>query len=551
MTTTHPTPATESRESASILPLFIGLMITMLLASLNNTVLASALPTIVGELHGVEHLTWVVTAYILASTITMPIYGKLSDLLGRKPLLIAAILIFVGGSVVGGLADDMTSLIVARAVQGLGGGGLIILAQAAIADVVPARERGKYMGIMGGVFAFSSVAGPLLGGWLTEGPGWRWAFWINIPLGVLALAATVFFLHLPKRELVSRPRLDYLGMVFMTVATSALVLVGTWGGSQFEWASPQIIGLGIAAVVSAALFVFVESKASQPIIPLALFKSRNFTLTTIAGLVMSVPMFGVIGYMPTYLQMAGGVTATEAGLLMIPMMGGLLLTSIVTGQIISKTGRYKIIPIIGALILATGLALLGTVHGASSMILICVFLGVIGIGLGASLQILTLIAQNSFPLAMVGTATASSNYFRQVGATLGSAVVGSVFSMRLLDLIAQKLPGGTGAGDGTSSLTPAIVAGLPDAVRLPIIEAYNEALVPLFLWMVPLAVVSAIILCFVVEKPLATQIEQEIPAQSVGEGQVSPIDLVDADAGASEGADSDPSALTGTGARRS
>ena len=519
--------STESKTAKSIIPLFIGLMITMLLASLNNTVLASALPTIVGELHGVEHLTWVVTAYILASTITMPIYGKLSDLLGRKPLLIAAILIFIGGSVVGGLATDMTSLIAARAIQGLGGGGLIILAQAAIADVVPARERGKYMGIMGGVFAFSSVAGPLLGGWLTEGPGWRWSFWINLPLGAVALVATILFLHLPKRQLSSRPRLDYLGMALMTIATSALVLVGTWGGSQFEWASPQIIGLGIAAILAAALFVFVESKASQPIIPLALFKDRNFTLTTIAGLVMSIPMFGVIGYMPTYLQMAGGVTATEAGLLMIPMMGGLLLTSVLTGQIISKTGRYKIIPIMGAVILAAGLVLMGTVHSTSSMIFICIYLGVIGVGLGASLQILTLIAQNSFPVAMVGTATASSNYFRQVGATLGSAVVGSVFSMRLLDLIASKLPEGTGAGDGTSSLTPAIVAGLPDAVRIPIIEAYNEALVPLFLWMAPLALISAIILFFVVEKPLATQVEREIPAQSVGEGQVAPMDLVD------------------------
>ena len=525
--------STKSKTAQSIIPLFIGLMITMLLASLNNTVLASALPTIVGELHGVEHLTWVVTAYILASTITMPIYGKLSDLLGRKPLLIAAILIFIGGSVVGALATDMTSLIVARAIQGLGGGGLIILAQAAIADVVPARERGKYMGIMGGVFAFSSVAGPLLGGWLTEGPGWRWSFWINLPLGVLALLATIFFLHLPKRELSVRPRLDYSGMALMTIATSALVLVGTWGGSQFEWVSPQIIGLAVAAILSAALFVFVESKASQPIIPLALFKDRNFTLTTIAGLVMSIPMFGVIGYMPTYLQMAGGVTATEAGLLMIPMMGGLLLTSVLTGQIISKTGRYKIIPIIGAVVLAAGLVLLATVHGASSMVLVCIYLGVIGIGLGASLQILTLIAQNSFPVAMVGTATASSNYFRQVGATLGSAVVGSVFSMRLLDLIAAKLPEGTGAGDGTSSLTPAIVAGLPDAVRTPIIEAYNEALIPLFLWMAPLALISALILWFVVEKPLATQVEREIPAQSVGEGQVAPMDLSDSEPGSS------------------
>lgn len=529
MTTTAPAApkAATAPSSRNILLVFVGLMVTMLLASLNNTVLASALPTIVGELHGVEHLTWVITAYILASTVTMPIYGKLSDLLGRKPLLIAAIVIFVVGSVVGGLATDMTTLIVARAIQGLGGGGLLILSQAAIADVVPARERGKYMGAMGGVFAFSSVAGPLLGGWLTEGPGWRWSFWMNLPLGLLAVLATVLFLHLPKRQRSERPKIDYLGMILITIATSALVLVGTWGGSQYEWASPQIIGLAIAAVVAAVLFVLVESKASQPIIPLALFKERNFNLTTISALVLSIPMFGVIGYIPTYLQMAAGVTATEAGLLMIPMMGGLLLISVLTGQLISKTGRYKLIPIVGSVILAVGLLLLSTLRADSPTYLICLFLAVVGIGLGASLQVLTLVAQNSFPLSMVGTATASNNYFRQVGATLGSAVVGSVFSSRLVSFIAEKLPNGAGTADGTSSFTPTLVASLPDAVRLPIIESYNEALVPLFLWMAPLAIISAIVLSFIDEKPLSTQVEREIPAESLGEGQLAPMDLED------------------------
>ena len=254
---TTPPSAAAATAKRNILLLFSTLMIVMLLASLSQMVLSSALPTIVGEMHGVEHMTWVITAYMLASTITMPVYGKISDLVGRKPMLIAAIVLFVAGSVVGGLAQDMNSLIVGRLVQGLGGGGLMILSQAAIADVVPARERGKYMGIMGGVFAVSSVAGPLLGGWLTEGPGWRWAFWMNVPLGILAVVATIVLLRLPKLNRTERPKIDYLGMMLLAIATSTLVLVGTWGGSMYEWGSPQIIGLIIATVVVGALFVLV------------------------------------------------------------------------------------------------------------------------------------------------------------------------------------------------------------------------------------------------------------------------------------------------------
>ncbi|MFC8302738.1 MDR family MFS transporter [Specibacter sp. NPDC057265] len=504
----------DAGEKRKIVLLFVGLMVTMLLASLNQTVLSSALPTLVGELNGVEHMAWVITAFILASTIMMPVYGKLGDLLGRKPMLLFAITIFTVGSVIGALAPDMTTLIIARVVQGLGGGGLMILSQATIADVIPARERGKYMGIMGGVFAFSSVAGPLIGGGLTEGPGWRWAFWMNVPLAVLAILATIFLLHVPKVVHAVRPRIDYPGMILIAIATTALVLVGTWGGAEFAWMSPQILGLAAVAVVTAVLFVMVERRAAEPVMPMTLFKSRNFNLTTLAGLLTGIAMFGAIGYMPTYMQMATGYSATEAGLLMIPMMACMLLVSVIVGRRVSATGRYKVSPIAGSVILALALALMATLKADTPVYMICVYLGIMGVGLGASMQILTLVAQNSFPLKFVGTATAGQNYFRQVGATLGTAVIGSLFATRLHSLVAEKIPSGTTGGDGANSFTPALVNSLPEPVKALIIQSYNESLIPLFLWMVPLAVLAAVILCFVKEVPLATKIERD-PAVDV------------------------------------
>lgn len=493
----------------SIVPLFLTLMVIMLLASLSQMVLSSALPTIVGELRGVEQMMWVTTAYLLAATIMMPIYGNVSDLLGRKPVLIGAVSIFLIGSVVGGLAPNMDLLIVARIVQGLGGGGLMILSQAAIADVVPARERGKYMGIMGGVFAFSSVAGPLLGGWLTEGPGWRWAFWMNVPLGIIALVATIVLLRLPKRSTADRPKLDYLGMALLAAATSCLVLMSTWGGSTFEWVSPQIIGLGVGFIVFAALFVLAEFRAESPIIPMKMFAHRNFTLPTIAGLLIAVPMFGAISYMPTYFQMAIGASPQDAGFLMIPMMASMLLMSILTGVFISRTGRYKIWPLIGTVVLAGGIAALSFVTYETPTWLVGVALAVIGIGLGLAQQVLTLVVQNTFPNRVVGTATAANNYFRQVGGTLGAAVVGSLFVGRLTSILADDLPAGAAPSDGVNSLTPAAVNALPDAIQSIVVHGYNEALMPIFLFMVPLILASIIMIAFVKVVPLATKIERE------------------------------------------
>jgi EmrB/QacA subfamily drug resistance transporter len=503
-------PVAASENRGSILPVFAGLMVAMLLASLDQMIFSTALPTIVGELHGVNHMLWVTTAYILASTITLPIYGKLGDLVGRKGLFIVAIALFIVGSVIGALAPDMTWLIGGRAVEGLGGGGLMILAQAIIADVVPARERGRYMGVMGGVFALSSVAGPLLGGWFTEGIGWRWAFWMNIPLGIAAIASAMFFLHLPKTT-GARPRLDVAGMVLLAASSTGLVLFTTWGGTTYSWGSPLIIALIVATAVAVAALVAVERKAAEPIMSPHLFKDRNFKLTTIAGLITGIAMFGAMAYLPTYLQMVTGAGATKAGLLMIPMMIGLLVTSVASGQLVSKTGHYKLLPIVGTLLVALSLVLLSTMTPTLAVWVLCSYLAVMGIGLGMSMQILILIVQNSFPISQVGTATASNNYFRQIGASLGSAVVGSLFVTRLATLLAERMSRAGGAGAGSSNaFTPDVVRALPVAVRNIVVGAYSDALTPVFLYMVPLVLIAVVLLCFVQEKPLATTIEREI-----------------------------------------
>src|ERR1035437_2915228 len=507
-------PVAASENRRSILPVFAGLMVAMLLASLDQMIFSTALPTIVGELHGVDHMLWVTTAYILASTITLPIYGKLGDLVGRKGLFIGAIALFIIGSVIGALAPDMTWLIGGRAVEGLGGGGLMILAQAIIADVVPARERGRYMGVMGGVFALSSVAGPLLGGWFTEGIGWRWAFWMNVPLGIAAIASAMFFLHLPKAA-GARPRLDVAGMVLLAASSTGLVLVTTWGGTTYSWGSPLIIALIVATAVAVATLVAVERKAVEPIMSPNLFKDRSFKLTTIAGLITGIAMFGAMAYLPTYLptylQMVTGAGATKAGLLMIPMMIGLLVTSVVSGQLVTKTGRYKWLPIAGTLLVALSLVLLSTMTPALAVWVLCSYLAIMGIGLGMSMQILILIVQNSFPISQVGTATAGNNYFRQIGASLGSAVVGSLFVARLAALLAQRMSPAGGATAGSSNaFTPDVVRALPVAVRSVVVGAYSDALTPVFLYMVPLVLIAVVLLCFVQEKPLATTIERDI-----------------------------------------
>lgn len=501
-------PGDEIPDRRSVLLVFVGLMTAMLLSALDQTIFSTALPTIVGELDGVDHMLWVTTAYILAATIMMPVYGKVGDLVGRKPLFIAAIVLFMIGSIVGGLSQGMTELIVGRAIQGLGGGGLMILAQAIIADIVPARERGRYMGVMGGVFALASVVGPLLGGWFTESVSWRWCMWINIPLGALAIVSAVVFLH-PQHKDRARPRLDVAGMMLIAIASASLVLFTSWGGGQYEWGSPVILSLIALTLVSGIAFVLVERRAAEPIMPLMLFRRRNFVLTTSAGLLMGIAMFGTLAYMPTYLQMVAQVDATSAGLLMIPMMGTMLPTSIIVGRRVSVTGRYKFYPAAGAIVIGVAMYLLSSMTFDQPIWQTCVYLAVFGAGLGLQMQVLVLIVQNTFPLSMVGTATAANNYFRQIGASLGAAVVGSIFTSNLIDLLTERLPGGAGALGDANSITPGAVLELPQEIQDVIVSSYNDALTPVFLYIVPLSLVSLVLLLFVREVPLRTTLDRE------------------------------------------
>lgn len=522
-------PATQMQKAASqanpqekhsnVWAVLAAIMTAMLLASLDQTLFGTALPTIVGDLGGVEHMSWVITAYLLAETVLMPIYGKLSDQFGRKPLFIGAITFFIIGSVIGGMADSMSWLIAGRAVQGIGAGGLMILSQAIMADVVPARERGKYAGFMGAVFGVSAVLGPVLGGWFTDGPGWRWAFWMNVPIGIVAIAVTLVALRIPKRGGDTAFKLDWLGMVLSTAAASSLILVTTWGGTQYEWTDPIIITLAVVAVVSAVLFVFVERRAKNPLIPMDLFRSRNFDFVTVGGLCVGIAMFGVMAYMPTYLQMVHHLNPTQSGLMMLPMMVGMMATSISLGKAIVRTGRYTIYPPIGMVLVALSTVMLSFLSVDKPLWYVGISIFILGVGLGCTMQVLILVVQNSFPIARVGVATGANNFFRQIGASLGSALMGAVFTHGLTTHIEDRLPAAIaklppavqqqlgGAGLDADSLTPGLLHKLPTAVQDVITGSYNDALIPAILSTLPFTVIAFVCFIFLREDKLKTKIE--------------------------------------------
>lgn len=522
---TAPSVAAPAASKRDITLMFIGLMTAMLLSSLDQTMFATALPTIVGDLGGADQMLWVTTAYILAATVMMPVYGNIGDRIGRKGLLICAIGLFMVGSVVGALAPGMPELIAGRAIQGLGGGGLMVLSQAIIADVIPARERGRYMGVLGSVFAFSSIAGPLIGGGFADSIGWQWCLWINIPTGLLAIGVVYFFLHVPRH---TRPstRADYPGMILLAIATTCLVLTTSWGGRTYDWISPQILGLAAAVLVFAIAFIAVERRAESPILPLGLFRQRNFTLTTIAGLLLGIAMFGTLTYMPTYMQMVTGVSATVAGLLLTPMMGGMLIMSIWAGRRITKTGRYKRFPVIGSALVALALGLMSTMVYDEPLWLTCLYLLFMGIGLGLTMQNLVLIVQNAFPVSIVGTATAANNYFRQIGASLGAAVVGSVFTSRLVSLLIERAPADVDPSHvDFNTVTPDAVAQLPDPYHDIVVSSYNDALAPVFGWIAPLALVACALLLAIREVPLQTHIDRTSAADALDVHGVNDMDF--------------------------
>ncbi|MCT2590217.1 MFS transporter [Streptomyces sp. N2-109] len=517
----------ERLSSRSLLVAIGALLLGMLLAALDQTIVATALPTIVSELGGLDHLSWVVTAYLLAATAATPLWGKLGDQYGRKRLFQAAIVLFLLGSALCGIAQDMAQLIGFRAIQGLGGGGLMTLSMAIVGDLVPPRERGRYQGLFGAVFGTTSVLGPLLGGFFTEHLDWRWVFYINLPLGAIALVVAATVLHLPARS--SKHRIDYLGTLLVASVATCLVLIASLGGTSWPWISVQTAALAVLAVVLLTAFIRVERRAAEPVVPLELFRVRTFTLCAVIAFVVGFAMFGAMTYLPTFLQVVHGVTPTMSGVHMLPMVAGMLVTSTLSGQLVSRTGRWKIFPVLGTGVTALGLLLLHRMGPDSSTLAMSVYFTVFGLGLGLVIQVLVLAAQNSVDYRHLGVATSGASFFRSIGAAFGVAVFGTVFAGRLGDkltgaLSGRRIPEGVSAESLQND--PRAVGALPPETRGAVLSAYSDAITNVFLFGAPVVLLAFVLSWFIREDPLRRSVQTPDESETLG---LNPVERSSAD----------------------
>ncbi|AOI86033.1 MDR family MFS transporter [Burkholderia cepacia] len=493
---TPPAAETASRDAPTGL-IVAALLLVMLLSALDQTIVSTALPTIVGELGGLDQLAWVVTAYLLSSTVVLPLYGKLGDLYGRKIVLQAAIVLFLAGSALCGVAQDMTQLIVLRALQGLGGGGLMVVTMAAIGDLVPPDRRARYQGMFGGVYGLATIVGPLLGGFLVEHLSWRWIFTINLPLGFLALA--VIGVAFRPHTAHVKHRIDYMGAAFLATALTCVILFTSEGGSLLPWTSPQLWMTLVLGVVAIGGFIYEERLAAEPIMPLELFRHRTFVLVSLIGFVVGIALFGSVTFIPLYLQVVKGSTPSQAGMQLLPMMGGMLVTSVVSGRLISRLGSYRMFPILGTLTGGVAMALLSTLTLDTPLHTMYAYMVLLGIGLGMVMPVLTLAVQNTVEFRHMGVATSGATLFRSIGGSLGVAAFGALFSHGLQSRVMAALPAGT---ELPPALGPAAVHQLPDAVRDAYLHAFAGSLHVVYLAAATVIAIAFVLAWFVEDAPL-------------------------------------------------
>ena len=498
------TPPIEQNHGKVML-VFAGVTLGMFLAALDQTIVATALPTIVGDLGGANHLSWVVTAYMLASTATTPLWGKLGDMFGRKTVFQICIVIFLIGSALCGQAHNMVQLISFRALQGIGGGGLMVLSMAIISDVVPPRDRGKYQGVIGAVFGVASVLGPLLGGFLVDNLSWRWVFYVNLPVGAIALG--VISVALAKKNPDHKPKIDYLGTFLIAAASVCLVLITSLGGSTWAWSSAPIYACGVGAAVLIVLFILVERRAAEPVMPLKLFRNPVFTQCSMIGFVVGLVMFGSLSYLPLFMQVVNNDSPTTSGLRLLPLMGGLLVASIGTGQLISRFGRYKIYPIIGTLCMSAGLFLMSRIDDHTTSTVLGWDMVVFGLGIGLTMQVLTIATQNNVDYADLGVATSGVTYFRSIGGSFGASIFGTILNNQLSSKVNTSLHNGVlAAGFPAHQILgdPTAVNKLPAAVKDPFLHIYATSVAHVFLIAAPIALVAFVLALFLREVPLRT-----------------------------------------------